>query len=254
MPVPARRDPFLVLASGAALALLATVAVVPGAPWRLPLAVVGGLWAPGYAIVALVWRPGALTRLERHALAAGAGLLLAPVVALATSEMIGFGPVQVAAALAVVVLVGTLLARRIEAHEPPVASRMPSTRTTLAASGVALVFAAILVSTSFATAPVLHALALTSTDGSPAPTRWEPGAPPTLRLVAMAGEESIGAPLIVTWDNATLLSRDVRLAPGESTPFDLALPGDAAPGNHTLRATWAGREVHAFVVIGGTPP
>lgn len=251
MRVPARRDPFLLLASGAALALLVTVTLLPGAPWRMPLAVLGGLWAPGYALVALVWRPGALSKLERHALAAAAGLLLAPVVALATSEAVGFGPTQVASALALVTLAGTLLARRDETAEPATASLVPSTRVTLGASGAALVFAAILVAPSFAASSLPHSLALTAPDGGQATLRWTEGSPPTWRILASGGDEAVEAPLTIRWDNVTLFTRALRLGAGEAESFEVRPPADAAPGNHTLAARWAGRDVHAYVHIQG---
>lgn len=249
MRVPARRDPFLLLASGAAVALLATVALVPNALWRMPLAVFGGLWAPGYALVSLVWRHGALSRLERHALAAGAGLLLAPVVALATSELVGFGAVRVAGALAALTIVAAWLAPRVDAREPPAVSPVPSTRVTLAASVSSLALAGIILSTSFATTPELHSLALTAPDGSPATLRWDAGAPPPLRLTAVGGDEPVEAPLLARWDDATVIERPVRVQAGGTAIVDFAPPADAALGNHTFRATWAGRQVHAAVFV-----
>lgn len=220
----------LACATAVAAALLGTVLFVPGAPWRLPLAVAGGVWAPGYAVLSAV-RPRGLGGLERNALAAGLGLALVPVLGLAASLAGGFDAVAVAAlVLAVVALGAGIGAARSRGCEPAplVHARLPGTAATLA-----IVSAALLGAGSLWSAPVDEAApAPASLSVRDAPFLISAPTPVTLTLEGDATRR-----LVVTVDDAVLL--DGPAAPGEVV---VMLP--APVGEHRFAAAWAGVEIH----------
>lgn len=245
-----RLDPGLVTALAASLALAATLFFVPDAPWRAPLAILAGVWAPGYAIVALAYRRGRLTALERHALAAGIGLVVLPLLGLAASALVGFRPTSLAGAALVVTLgVGAAAAMRAPiAPEPIARSPAPSRRATAAiAIGALLVATAVLLPTLVARPSVPHSLALTDAAGMPLDLRHASGATIAIRIEATAGTEAISDTLRVTWGDATILERQLTLEAGTSELIDLAPTLDAR--ERVLNATWAGREVHATFAV-----
>ncbi|HLE98110.1 MAG TPA: DUF1616 domain-containing protein [Candidatus Thermoplasmatota archaeon] len=248
-----------------AAALLATVLVAPDAPWRVPLAVLGGVWAPGWGLVALVWpaRDARLSALERHALAFGLGLVIAPVAAL----VVGTRPGALAGAATLLAAVG-LVRERGPPHARPIAlgsdrahgpapaswSTPPSTRATLAIAVAALLAAAALWA-----APLLApdptpgvALALTGPDGSAAtlPRSAVVGEPVRVAVEVHARAAESGR-LVVVAGATTLFDEDV-FAPAR---FELAVP-TLEPGRMSLKAAWSGattREVHAWLVVEEAP-
>jgi hypothetical protein len=229
----------LAAAVAAGLALAATLLLFPQAPWRLPLALAGGLWAPGDALACALWPRGRLSALERHALAVGLGLLLAPLAGLLASALAGFRPSTVGGTLAVLTCAAAAVAlhRRGDAPEAASWSSPPSRRATLATGGAALCVAALVAVPAWVPAEALpSSLAL---EGD-IPRTVIRNATLEVALVARAGDAPVDAPLVVTWNGEVLWTRNVSLAPHAEARLPLPVAPDGA-GAHVREAAWGGR-------------
>ncbi|HUR68508.1 MAG TPA: hypothetical protein VM370_04620 [Candidatus Thermoplasmatota archaeon] len=248
----ARQDPALLAALATSGALFLTLLLAPSAPWRIPLALLGGIWAPGYALLAVAYPRGRLVALERHALAAAAGLCLLPVLTLVASETVRLTSARVAGVGLVLTLALAAIALRkpTTPTEPVVRGALPSTRVTVAMCALALLLAAVVEARSLSSATEEPAsLAMTSDAGGPLELQVAQGAPAAVLVSPRAGARAVTDTLSVTWDGVALDARDVSLSPGEAASIVVPLPTDAV-GAHALVATWAGRETHAtFQVV-----
>lgn len=259
--------PAVALAVAASVALLLTVLLAPEAPWRLPVAVLGGVWAPGYALLAAFhpFHREGMTELERHALGFAFGLLAAPVVGLGVSLAAGFDAARVAGALAGLTLAGGVVGLlRARGDAPWTLSEPPGTRTTLAVCAATLVAASALWALPFpGTASGAPAsLALVGRDGTTAslPLVVDVGAEGGFLVEARAGDRAASGTLVVTWAPAeggealVLLLSERALPAGQGASWPVAVP-TAEPGTFALRARWSGvgdegpRETHAWVRV-----
>jgi hypothetical protein len=258
--VALRRDATLAAAIGTSLALFVTLLLFPAAPWRAALGRVGGVWAPGYALVAAAYPRPRLARLERHALAGAGGLLMAPLVGLATSEIAGFRPTNVSAALLLTtVALATVGAwrGRDAAAEKCARAAVPGTRATLMTCGLAIGLAAVVALPAwFAATSVPSSLALTDMAGNAIlPAQFAKDEPFALAIHLGAGTEPRAGRLIVAWDDDTLTpltlhQEDIVLASGTTHTISVNVPTER-PGDHLLRVLWEGegREVHARIRV-----
>lgn len=252
-------------------ALLLTILLAPDAPWRMPLAVLGGVWAPGYALLAAFHpfdREG-LTELERHALGFSLGLLAAPVVGLGVSLAGGFDAAGVAATLAGLTLAsGAVGLLRAQGAAPWVLTEPPGTRATLAICAATLVVAAALWTASLpgAAREAPTSLGLVGPDGTAAslPLVVDVGAEAVFLVEARAGHRAASGTLTVTWGPAeggepvVLLGEARAMAAGEGASWTVTVPTGQA-GTFALRAQWDGgdegaRETHAWVRVLPTAP
>lgn len=280
MKEPTRRDLPLLVAFLLSGALAATIVLLPAAAWRIPLALLGGIWAPGYALLCLAYPRGALSQLERHALAACAGLCLLPLLTLLSSESVGLTQARVAlvaAAFTGVAALGALLRTRRLSKAPPspsgagvglpspasapqspasapqaeplVRTRLPSTRATLALCLGALLVAAGVEATSHVTArPAPPSLALTAA-GGPLDLDLEPGEQVAVIVEARAGASAAMGELVVTWDGAPIANATMDLAARAAQTLEVPIPTDTR-GDHALVVTWLGLQTHATFRVG----
>lgn len=244
--------------------LLSTLRLAPAAPWRVPLALVGGLWAPGYALLAAVHpvAPEGLRGWERHALGFGIGLLAAPLVGLLASLLLTFDETTAGALLCAVTLAGAAVgllrsgpAPRF-AHSPP-----PGTLPTLAiCAATSLVVAALwLAPVPGAGGDAPAALGLLGPDGTPSslPLRVERGADALALVEVAAGARAEDGLLRVTWGRAeggpeaVLVDEALALRAGETARRELAMP-TSEPGFFRLAVAWEGPRplrAHAWVEV-----
>lgn len=250
-----RRDPILLLAVALCASLLATIALVPQALWRTPLALLGGLWAPGYALLGAAYPRGGLSRLERHALAACAGLCLLPLLALLASETIGLtsmrtGMVALGATVAFSLVGWAREARTQPEVEPLTRSRLPSTRVTVALCTGALVLAAAVEATSTITArDAPGSLALHSADG-PLDLALTQHETVVVFATARAGATPAEGELEVLWNGEARSSELLHLAAGQTRTIEITIHTDVR-GSHDLVVRWRGLETDATFVVGG---
>ena len=243
--------------AAAALAPLLLLAPVPP-PWSWPIVVVGALWGPGSALLDAAYPRGRCSQLERHALAAGIGLLLLPLVALATSATLGFHRLRLALALLGLACAAALLAAaRRQAPRPEAVSfaRVPGTRATLAMCGAALLLAAAIAWWPHPAEPVPASLWLEDGDGHALvlPPVVAVNASVPLRVVLASGGTALDGALDLAWDGH-----------GDPTPVHLPAQGRLETpfvlptqdvGVHTFVARFASgavvREVHVALRVGG---
>ena len=245
-------------------ALLLTLLLAPEAPWRLPVAVLGGVWAPGYALLCAVhpFHREGMTELERHALGFASGLLAAPVVGLGVSLAGGFEAMPVAAALGALTFGGGAVGLlRAEGDPAWMRGEPPGTRATLAICAATLVAAAALwaVPTPGAAQEAPLGLALVGPDGTTAslPLSLEVDELGAARVDVAAGDRPAEGVLRVAWAPAeggpevALLEKALSLPEGGRASAAVAVP-TSEPGTYVLRATWEGaqtRETHAWIRV-----
>ncbi|MEA3191187.1 MAG: hypothetical protein QOD77_1769 [Thermoplasmata archaeon] len=226
-------------------------------PWSWAFVALGAVWAPGYALLDMAYPRGRCVGLERHALAAGLGLLLLPVLALATSATLGFHRWSLVLAIMVVVAVAAIVAAARKGRlgaEPAGFAVAPSTRSTLALCGATFLLAGVVAWWPQPGAELPAALWLEGPDGQalvlPAVVAVNATVPVTVLLAS--GDAALEGTLRLAWDGHGEATA-IRLAPHGRHAVAFVVPTDA-PGLHAfdarLEAAGMAREVHFVLQVG----
>jgi hypothetical protein len=248
------RGQALAAAAGAPLLLLVPL----GPPWSWAAVALGAIWAPGYALLEVIYPRGQCAALERHALASGLGLIVLPVLAVATSATLSFHRWSLVLAILVLVAASAVLAaarRQRRAIEPAGFAQAPGTRATLALCGAALLVAGIVTWWPQPRAESPAGLWLEGPEGQalalPAAVPANATVPVTVLLAA--GDAALDGTLRLTWDGAGNATA-VRLEPHgrRATPF--TAPTQVA-GVHSFQARFEAsgvvREAHFVLQVRG---
>lgn len=228
-------------------------------PWSWPLVALGAIWAPGYALLDAIYPRGRCVALERHAMAAGLGLLLLPVFALAASALLGFQRASlVLTILAVVAAAATVAAIRKgnAGREAAGFATAPSRRATAALCGAALLLAGIVTWWPQPDRQVPAALWLEGPDGRALalPAAVAPNSTVHVTVLLAAGDAALDGTIRLAWDDRGEAT-PVRLAPQGRHAVVFVVPTDAV-GVHAfsarLDAPGITREVHFVLRVGGT--